>query len=130
MTQSPWPNFSLAELRCKCGRCSSTGREMETHFMDELQRLRTAYGKAMTITSAYRCSRHPVEAGKATPGEHAQGLAVDVSVRGADAVQLLRLALQMKFTRFGISQKGGSRFIHLGMAPVGGRLPAPMIWSY
>ncbi|MNE96656.1 hypothetical protein D3C80_1948790 [compost metagenome] len=53
-----------------------------------------------------------------------------MAIRGADAVQLLRLALQMRFTRFGISQKGNARFLHLGMAPVGGRLPAPMIWSY
>lgn len=124
------PNFSLAEVRCKCGRCSSTGTEISSELMDELQRLRDAYGKPITITSGYRCARHPVEIGKAELGEHTQGLAVDIAVRGADAVQLLRLAMQLGFTRFGISQKGASRFIHLGIARPGGRLPSPAIWSY
>ncbi|WP_325436288.1 D-Ala-D-Ala carboxypeptidase family metallohydrolase [Pseudomonas nitroreducens] len=131
MTTSPWPNFSYAELRCKCGRCSSDGREMDPAFMAELQKLRDLYGKPMTISSAYRCPKHPVEAKKAQPGEHTTGLAVDVAIRGADALELLRLALSLKFTRYGISQKGSAgRFIHLGMAPKGGRLPSPAIWSY
>lgn len=130
MKTSPWPNFGLAELRCKCGRCGSDGTEMDPTFMAELQKLRTLYGKPMTLSSAYRCPRHPLEAKKAEPGEHTTGQAVDVACRGAEALQILRLALSLKFTRVGISQKGAARFIHLGMAPAGGRFPSPAIWSY
>lgn len=130
MTTNRWPNFSAKELRCKCGKCNSDGSEMQPEFMDSLQQLREQFGKPMALSSAYRCRRHPEEAKKAEPGEHAMGLAVDVQIRGADAVQILHLALNLGFTRIGISQKGNSRFIHLGRAPTGGRLPSPALWSY
>lgn len=128
--KSPWPNFSYAELRCKCGRCDSDGSEINPALMDEVQKLRTLYGKPLSLSSAVRCAKHPSEARKATPGEHADGSAVDVRCQGAEALLILRLALTLGFTRVGINQKGSGRFIHLGMAPAGGRLPSPMIWSY
>lgn len=128
-TTDRWPNFSHAELRCKCGRCGSTGAEMDPAFMDLLQRLRTAYGKPMRLSSAYRCPAHPVEAKKAAPGEHCTGKAVDVAIQGADALELLNLALAVGFTRIGINQKGSGRFLHLGTS-AGGRFPSPAIWSY
>ncbi|GAA0427019.1 hypothetical protein GCM10008969_58240 [Pseudomonas veronii subsp. inensis] len=130
MNQSPWANFAYSELRCTCGHCDSTGREMDPAFMARLQRLRDAYGQPMQLTSAYRCPRHPSEAGKAAPGEHFDGRAVDVRCRGAEALTLLRLALPLGFNRVGIHQKGKARFLHLGLAPAGGRLPSPAIWSY
>ena len=130
MKTSPWPNFAYAELRCKCGRCDSDGSEINPALMDEVQKLRTLYGKPLILSSAVRCAKHPSEARKATPGEHTDGNAVDVRCQGADALEILRLALTLGFTRVGINQKGSGRFIHLGMAPVGGRLPSPMIWSY
>ncbi len=130
MSDSPWPSFAYSELRCKCGHCNSTGREMDPAFMARLQRLRDAYGKPMQLTSAYRCPRHPVEAGKTAPGEHFDGRAVDVRCRGAEALTLLRLALPLGFNRVGIHQKGSARFLHLGLAPAGGPLPSPTIWSY
>lgn len=83
----------------------------------------------LVITSAYRCKNHPVERNKATPGAHNLGVAVDIRIRGAEAVELLRLAMQdPTFKGFGISQKGATRFIHLDSG--GGNLPRPMIWSY
>ena len=35
-----WPHFAAAELRCKCGKCDSTGAEMDPAFMAELVTLR------------------------------------------------------------------------------------------
>jgi len=130
MSVSPWANFAYSELRCRCGHCDSTGREMDTAFMAQLQRLREAFGRPMPLSSAYRCPRHPIEASKATPGEHCDGLAVDVLCRGAEALELLHMALSLGFARIGVNQKGTSRFLHLGMATGDGRLPGPMIWSY
>lgn len=130
MSDSPWANFTYAELRCRCGRCDSTGREMEPAFMDLVQRLRELYGQPMPLSSAYRCPLHPSEVNKAAPGEHSDGLAIDVQCRGAEALKLLNLALTLGFTRIGVNQKGAARFLHLGLTPAGGRLPSPMIWSY
>ncbi|QSB20622.1 peptidase M15 [Pseudomonas sp. 15A4] len=130
MAERTWLHFTPAELRCKCGQCSSDGSEMNSELMAELETLREQFGHPIALSSAFRCARHPVEAGKANPGEHTAGLAVDVRCSGAGAVQILRLAMNLKFTRFGVSQRGAARFIHLGMAPIGGRLPSPTIWSY
>lgn len=130
MSDSPWANFPYAELRCRCGQCGSTGREMNPAFMDLVQQLRDLYGRPMALSSAYRCPRHPAEMNKAAPGEHCDGLAVDVLCRSAEALKLLSLALTLGFTRIGVNQKGVSRFLHLGMAPAGRHLPSPTIWSY
>lgn len=130
MSDSPWANFPYAELRCRCGGCDSTGREMDPAFMDLVQQLRELYGRPMPLSSAYRCPLHPAERDKAVPGEHCDGQAVDVLCRGAEALRLLNLALTLGFTRIGVNQKGVSRFLHLGMAPAGRHLPSPTIWSY
>lgn len=124
---SPWANFSLAELRCKCGQCGSDGTEMDPAFMHQVQRLRELYGKPLVVSSAYRCRRHPVEARKSQPGAHTTGAALDIACSGADAVAILRLALSLPFTGIGVQQKASGRFLHLDMAPA---LPRPMIWSY
>lgn len=122
------PSFSLNELKCKCGKCGSTGAEMDAGFMQRLQGMRNAFGKPMVLSSAYRCPAHPVERGKAMPGEHCTGQAVDVAIQGADALELLQLAIRHGFGRIGISQKGSGRFIHLGTG--GGRFPNPALWTY
>ncbi|MOA18896.1 hypothetical protein D3C78_1392400 [compost metagenome] len=70
-----------------------------------------------------------MEARKSQPGEHSTGKAVDVAIQGADALLLLRLALELGFTRIGIQQKGAGRFLHLGTS-AGARFPSPAIWSY
>lgn len=130
MSDSPWAHFTYAELRCRCGLCNSTGREMNPIFMDLVQRLRELYGHPMPLSSAYRCPRHASEVNKAVPGEHCDGLAIDVLCSGGQALKLLELALTLGFTRIGVNQKGAARFLHLGLAPAGGRLPSPTIWSY
>lgn len=102
---------------------------MRPEFMARLQALRTEYGKPMTITSAYRSARHPIEAKKGRPGAHAMGRAADVAVQGADAVRLVALALKHGFTGIGVQQRGAGRYIHLDDVP-GDMLPRPAIWSY
>jgi len=130
MSKSPWPNFSYDELRCRCGRCSSDGTEMDPAFMDQVQKLRVLFGKPLTINSPYRCPKHPVEAKKAKPGVHAEGKAIDIACTGADAVELLRLAMTLPFTGVGIQQRGTGRYIHLDMAAAQAGRPRPTLWSY
>ena len=113
MDWTAYPNFRLEEFRCKhTGECV-----MHPVFMQRLQHLRTRYGKPMVVTSGYRSKRHPIEAAKATPGEHTHGRAADIAVSGADALLLLRLALEFGFNRIGVNQKGTGRFLHLGDSP-------------
>ena len=119
-------NFSASEFVCQ-----HTGEEgIKLDFVAKVQKLRTAFGRPMAISSGYRSPEHPIEARKAKPGAHASGRAVDIAVSGADALHLLQLALDSgDFTGVGIAQKGdfGSRFIHLDDLDNERR---PTIWSY
>lgn len=99
-------------------------------FMDRLQALRTEFGKPMIIASGYRGRNHPDEINKPRPGTHSLGCAVDVRIRGEDALTLVALAVKHGFTGVGISQKGNLRFIHLDDAPSQPWRPRPHIWSY
>lgn len=118
-----YPSFSEWEFRCRhCGKV-----EMRPQFLERLQALRNAYGRPMQITSGYRCPDHPIEKAKPTPGAHASGCAADVAVHGAQAHDLLRLALPMGFTGIGVQQRGDKRFIHLDTLTGENR---PTVWSY
>ena len=120
---SVYPHFSRGEFACRCG-CGQAA--MQTDFMGRLQTIRMIWGKPMIITSGYRCANHPSERNKAQPGTgtHSQGIAADIGISGADAISLLRLALDANFTGIGVNQKGAGRFLHLDTRE------HPAIWSY
>lgn len=120
-------NFSKEEFDCK-----HTGKnEMRHDFMVKLQKLRTAYGKPIKITSGYRDYAHPAESSKPNKnGAHPTGMAVDISVERGEAYLLLKLALELGFTGIGIKQKGDGRFIHLDTIEDNPLQPRPTIWSY
>ncbi len=122
-----WPNFRPDEFRCK-----GSGRlVIVPGFMDRLQALRVAYGRPMVITSGYRSPDYNVRVSSTGPGgPHTTGRAVDVAVRGADALELLQLALSHGFTGIGVQQKGQDRFIHLDDLDARTDRPRPWIWSY
>lgn len=123
---SRWPNFRSNELACPCcGRA-----DMEPAFMDRLQSLRTAFGAPLAVTSGFRCPEHNAQVSSTGPaGPHTTGRAVDIAVRGAEALSVINLALPLGFTGLGVAQKGAGRFLHLDdlEAP---RFPRPNLWSY
>jgi len=121
------PYFTQDEMRCQCG-CNQDG--MNADFMERLTSLRADWGKPMTVTSAYRCPQHPIEAKKAKPGAHASGRAVDIAVQGEDAYNFLCAALGHGFSGIGVQQKGGGRFIHLDDLTQDEGWPRPTVWSY
>lgn len=117
-----YANFTKAEFDCK-----HTGQnEMKHEFMVVLQRIRSAYGKPMRITSGYRHPSHPIEARKGrTTGEHTMGTCADIAcIDGRSRFELINLALQHGITRIGVAKS----FLHLGIG--GGRLPDKVIWDY
>jgi zinc D-Ala-D-Ala carboxypeptidase len=114
--QARYPNFSYEELACQ--HCGSMDLPLE--FLTELQTLREAVDMPLTITSGYRCSEHPIEARKSTPGQHNKG-AVDIAAQGSSAVHILKVALDHGWTGIGINVPS---FIHLD------RREEPTIWKY
>ena len=115
------PNFSRAELTCKCG----CGRmEIPLEFVLMLERVRARVGFPMRISSGYRCPDYNERiSSTGRDGPHTKA-AVDVAVSGKDALRVLLAALREGFTGIGVQQKGTGRFIHLD------RRVDPTIWSY
>jgi uncharacterized protein YcbK (DUF882 family) len=100
---------------------------MDEKLLSMLDEMREIYGYPIKITSSYRRPEHPIEAAKENPGEHAYGAAVDiVSDSGGKTFRLVKAAIEVGFTRIGISRKRG--FIHLGIGYPGA--PEKTIWTY
>ena len=119
------PYFTEAEFDCK-----HTGKnKMRPEFMDRLLQIRKTFNKPMVITSGYRHETHPIEAAKPFSGEHSYGVACDIAIHGLDAMDLMVVAYGHGIRRIGVSQKGGSRFLHLGAGDNELGFPSSM-WSY
>jgi len=100
---------------------------MDEKLLSMLDKMRVIYVYPIKITSDYRSPEHPIEATKEQPGEHAYGAAVDIeSVGGGKTFRLVKAAIEVGFTRIGISRKKG--FIHLGIGYPGA--PEKTIWTY
>jgi zinc D-Ala-D-Ala carboxypeptidase len=122
----PWKYFTEDEVKCKhTGLCN-----MDDDFMHKLDIIREEVGVPFIITSGYRDKTHPIEAKKKTPGAHASGKAVDILIRGKDALKLIEVALKHGITGLGVKQHGDSRFIHLDDLESQPNRPRPTVWSY
>ena len=101
--------------------------KMNLELLEKLDQLREAYGYPIKLTSTYRSPDHPIEAKKAKPGEHAYGAAVDIACIGGEATfKLVKAAIEVGFTRIGISRK--NNFVHVGIGYEGA--PPITIWTY
>jgi|HubBroStandDraft_2_1064218.scaffolds.fasta_scaffold47687_6 zinc D-Ala-D-Ala carboxypeptidase len=131
MTASRWPYFSLEELKCHCGECKSSGNEMDNQFMQVMVIMRQKVGFALPVDSAYRCPAYNNKiSSSGFHGAHTTGKAMDVGIRGAQAIIVLKEALAFNIGGIGVEQKGEHRFIHLDSCMPADGLPRPMIWSY
>ena len=101
--------------------------KMDSKLLEKLDQLREAYGYPIKLTSTYRSPDHPIEAKKAKPGEHAYGAAVDIACVGGEATfKLVKAAIEVGFTRIGISRK--NNFVHVGIGY--DDAPPITIWTY
>lgn len=58
------PNFTREELACRCG-CGLA--RFHPGALDQLQLLRTAFGRPMSVSSACRCAKHNATVSKLAP---------------------------------------------------------------
>ena len=99
--------------------------DLATEMKDFIIKLEGTLGREVTITSGYRSPEHPIEAKKSKPGEHTEGLAVDVvAVGGTPVFEIVEAAIDLGCKRIGISRK--SNFIHLGLS----KDRVTSIWTY
>lgn len=72
-------NFRVREFACMDG---SDPVFVDSDLVDILQKIRAHFGKAVTITSAYRTPSHNKSVGGATYSQHLYGKAADIKISG------------------------------------------------
>jgi uncharacterized protein YcbK (DUF882 family) len=76
-------NFTLQEFNSKCGRdIPNNVLPNIIQLAKNLQVLRDAVGKSISITSGYRSPQHNKKIGGAKDSQHVKGLAADIKVSG------------------------------------------------
>ena len=101
--------------------------KMHPVLLQMLDELREKYGHPVILNSSYRSPDHPIEAKKVKPGEHTYGAAVDIKCVGGEATfKLVKAAINVGFTRIGISRK--NNFVHVGIGYPDA--PDTTIWTY
>lgn len=123
--------FSERELRCR----HTQEYKFDEEFLDLLNKIREECDFPFRVTSAYRHPTHPNESRKQATGAHCTGKAIDIAVSGAQAMELVSVAIANGITRIGVQQKGMNRFIHLDICtkedfPDRDYFPEEAIWSY
>lgn len=122
-------NFSVAEMKCKCG-CDQC--DMDEVFMEKLQLLREKVGP-LKISSGFRCGPWNNECSSSGfDGPHTTGKAADIVCSGDKARQVHGEAYALGFSGIGVSQKGdhAGRFIHVDNLETQDSRPRPWEWSY
>ena len=134
MSRQITEHFNEDELRCSCG-CERM--EFSDRSIRILETLRKRVGRAVTISSGYRCPKYNAEvSATGLTGPHTitsnHNVTVDIRVSGIAAVDVLHAALNLGFTGIGVKQSGPhpARFIHLDMISPGAQHPRPRVWSY
>lgn len=89
-------NFTLSEFRCRC----SCGGESKPEILANLkktaamlEKVRQACGgKALVVTSGYRCAKHNASVGGAKGSLHLTGQAADVTCATLSPAEVQRIA--------------------------------------
>lgn len=83
-------NFKIKEMDCKCSRCNKT--LLDDDLIKGLQKVREHFGKALNITSGYRCVEHNKEVGGANASYHMKGMAADVYINDVSPIEIAQYA--------------------------------------
>lgn len=93
-------------------------------LIHKLNKIREAFGKPMIVNSGYRCEYWNEKVGGKPNSAHRKGTAADIQCSSShDRLLLIRLALEVGFTRIGV----GKDFIHLDVDTL---LPQEVLWVY
>lgn len=119
-------NFLLHELVCKCG-CGYFPYSRE--FMNLYQnKIRTPYGKPITVMSGGRCPRHNASFSNNPDSDHVHGCAIDNRISNArDRYLIQRIAYRTEeFTRIAYN----SAMVHIGVGRPMGKNDPQVTWPY
>lgn len=84
-------NFKSTEFDCHgSGCCAQT--TIDEKLVYNLQKIRDRFGKAVNISSGYRCPIHNKNVGGASASRHVSGMAADIFVRGIAPAEVAKYA--------------------------------------
>jgi len=110
------PNFKVREFACQDG---SDVIFISTTLAQVLQQIRTHFGRAVTVNSAYRTPQHNRKVGGASNSQHLYGLAADIAVQGVAPGQVADFAETLLPNTGGIGRYAG--FTHVDVRKVKAR---------
>ena len=106
-------NFSSTEFDCHgSGCCSQT--QVDEKLVEYLQKIRNHFGKAVSISSGYRCATHNKNIGGATGSRHTKGQAADIYISGVTPAEIAKYAESIGILGIGLyeTDKDG-HFVHV-----------------
>lgn len=105
-------NFKSTEFDCKgVGCCSKTN--IDPKLVEYVQKIRTHFGKSVTINSGYRCAKHNKAVGGATNSQHAKGKAADIVVTGIRPATVAKYAESIGVKGIGLYENADGNFVHI-----------------
>ena len=81
--------FDRSEFACKCGKCGGYPAEPKEKLIRVADQVRENLGGAATVSSGVRCATHNANVGGVANSRHLTGKAMDFSVAGKTAAQVL-----------------------------------------
>ena len=103
-------NFTRKDFKCPCG---CTRQMVDSELVEKLQAIRDKLGKAIKVTSGYRCLSHNAAVGGSSGSKHRYGMAADWRMvdRSINPVALGIIATQY-FKAVGIYWYDGCAIVH------------------
>ena len=101
-------NFRVREFACSDG---SDPIFIDSELVTILQKIRTHFGKSVTITSAYRTPGHNKAVGGTAYSQHLYGKACDIKAKGVSPKKVAAYAETLLKNRGGIGIY--STFVHI-----------------
>ena len=105
------PNFTREEFACKCGKCGGFPEEPSQGLVRLAQRVRSHFDAPATVSSGVRCRTHNERVGGVANSRHLRGLAMDFTVRGRSAKEVLEFVLAQPQTRYAYAIDGN--YVHM-----------------
>jgi hypothetical protein len=111
----PWEGiqyFGKEEFRCKCGKyCDGFPAQPERKLLLLADRVRGHFASPMIVSSGVRCQTHNANVGGASASRHMSGKAMDFTVRGKSAQDVLAFVQSQSDVRYAYAIDGN--YVHM-----------------
>lgn len=107
--------FKKDEFRCKCGKfCDGFPAQPEKKLLSLADRVRGHFGVPMIVSSGVRCKQHNANVGGASASRHMSGKAMDFTVKGRTASEVLTFVQTQKDVRYAYAIDGS--YVHMDIS--------------